>query len=116
SQTAREIHNQVRAWNYAFGMGPVDGPFAELDGKRLKVKQTSLTDRGDGSPAGRTAGRTIRLPPTRDQGRRHSGGTRSGVFGPGSDGFVASCSCIIDRALLLERPRLTPICTPLWKP
>ena len=51
SQTAREIHNQVRAWNFAFGMGPVDGPFAELDGKRVKLKRTSLTDPGDGSQA-----------------------------------------------------------------
>ena len=51
SQTAREIHNQVRAWNIAFQTEPVDGPFAELDGKRVKVKRTSLTDPGDGSPA-----------------------------------------------------------------
>ena len=50
SQPAREIHNQVRAWSFAFGMGPVDGPFAELDGKRVKVTRTSLTDPGDGSP------------------------------------------------------------------
>ena len=34
--------------------GPVDGPFAELDGKRVKVKRTSLTDPGDGSPAHET--------------------------------------------------------------
>src|SRR5438876_550715 len=26
TQTAREIHNQVRAWTYSFGMGPVPGP------------------------------------------------------------------------------------------
>ena len=32
-------------------MGPVDGPFAELDGKRVKLKRTSLTDPGDGSQA-----------------------------------------------------------------
>jgi methionyl-tRNA formyltransferase len=51
SQTAREIHNQVRAWNYAFDMGPVDGPIAELDGKRLKIKRTSLTGPADGSRA-----------------------------------------------------------------
>ena len=51
SQTAREIHNQVRAWNFAFGRGPVDGPFVELDGKRVKLKRTSLTDPGDGSQA-----------------------------------------------------------------
>jgi methionyl-tRNA formyltransferase len=55
SQTAREIHNQVRAWTFAFDMGPVPGPFAELDGKRVKVKRTLLTDPGDGSPAVDTA-------------------------------------------------------------
>ncbi len=54
SQTAREIHNQVRAWAIAFQTEPVDGPFAELDGKRVKVKRTSLTDPGDGSPAHET--------------------------------------------------------------
>ena len=59
AQTAREIHNQVRAWNYAFGMGPVQGPFAELDGKRVKVTRTLLTDPGDGSPAVDTADGTI---------------------------------------------------------
>jgi methionyl-tRNA formyltransferase len=48
SQPAREIHNQVRAWNYAFQDDPA-GPFAELDGERVKVKRTSLTDPGDGS-------------------------------------------------------------------
>jgi methionyl-tRNA formyltransferase len=51
AQTAREIHNQVRAWSYAFDMGPVPGPFAELDGERVRVKRTSLTDPGDGSRA-----------------------------------------------------------------
>ena len=55
AQTAREIHNQVRAWTYTFGMGPVQGPFAELDGKRVKVTRTLLTDPGDGSPAVDTA-------------------------------------------------------------
>ncbi len=54
SQPARLIHNQVRAWNYAFDMGEVEGPIAELDGKRVKVKRTSLTDPGDGSPAHET--------------------------------------------------------------
>jgi methionyl-tRNA formyltransferase len=51
SQTAREIHNQVRAWSFAFDMGPVKGPFAELDGKRVRIKRTSLTDPGDRSRA-----------------------------------------------------------------
>ena len=55
AQTAREIHNQVRAWSFAFGMGPVQGPFGELDGKRVKVTRTLLTDPGDGSPAVDTA-------------------------------------------------------------
>jgi methionyl-tRNA formyltransferase len=59
TQTAREIHNQVRAWNYTFGMGPVEGPLAELDGKRVKVTRTLLTDPGDGSPAVETADGTI---------------------------------------------------------
>jgi len=54
SQPSREIHNQVRAWNYAFQTEPVDGPFTELDGERVKVKRTSLTDPGDGSPAHET--------------------------------------------------------------
>jgi methionyl-tRNA formyltransferase len=50
SQTSREIHNQVRAWNYAFQQEP-SGAVAELNGERVKVKRTSLTDPGDGSPA-----------------------------------------------------------------
>ena len=51
SQTAREIHNQVRAWHLAFDGGPVPGPIAELDGKRVKLMRTSLADPGDGSRA-----------------------------------------------------------------
>ena len=51
SQTAREIHNQVRAWHLAFQDGPVQGPFTEVDGERVKIKRSSLTDPGDGSPA-----------------------------------------------------------------
>lgn len=51
SQPRCEIHNQVRAWHLAFNGGPVQGPIAELDGKRVKVNRTSLTDPGDGSQA-----------------------------------------------------------------
>jgi methionyl-tRNA formyltransferase len=51
SQPARKIHDQVRAWNLAFGMGDVDGPFAELDGERVKLLRTSLTDPGGGERA-----------------------------------------------------------------
>jgi methionyl-tRNA formyltransferase len=46
SQTAREIHNQVRAWRHMFGAGPVEGPIAELAGQRVKLLRTSLTDPG----------------------------------------------------------------------
>jgi methionyl-tRNA formyltransferase len=51
AKTAREVHNQVRAWHLTFESGPVQGPIAELDGKRVKLLRTSLTDRGDGSRA-----------------------------------------------------------------
>jgi len=46
SQPARKIHDQVRAWHLTFGMSPVVGPIAELDGERLKILRTSLTDPG----------------------------------------------------------------------
>ena len=48
SQTAREIHNQVRAWRHMFG-GEIQGPIAEVDGERLKLLHTSLTDPGKGA-------------------------------------------------------------------
>ena len=51
SKPRREIHNQVRAWHLSFDGGPVKGPVAELDGKRVKVNRTSLSDPGDGSQA-----------------------------------------------------------------
>jgi methionyl-tRNA formyltransferase len=51
SQPARAIHNQVRAWHLTFGTCPVEGPIAELDGERVKLLRTSLTDPGDGSRA-----------------------------------------------------------------
>ena len=49
SQSAREIHNQVRAWRHLFGAGDVEGPIADLEGERLKLLRTSLTDPGDGA-------------------------------------------------------------------
>ena len=51
SQPARKIHDQVRAWHLTFGMGAVVGPIAELDGERVKLLRTSLTDPGDGARA-----------------------------------------------------------------
>jgi methionyl-tRNA formyltransferase len=46
SQSAREVHNQVRAWRHMFGAGDVQGAIGELDGERLKILRTSLTDPG----------------------------------------------------------------------
>lgn len=46
SQPARHIHNQVRAWRHMFGAGDVQGAIAELDGVRVKVLRTSLSDPG----------------------------------------------------------------------
>jgi methionyl-tRNA formyltransferase len=49
TQSAREIHNQVRAWRHLFGAADIEGPIAELDGERLKLLRTSLTDPGGGA-------------------------------------------------------------------
>jgi methionyl-tRNA formyltransferase len=50
-QPARKIHDQVRAWQLTFGLTEVPGPIAELDGERVKLLRTSLTDPGDGARA-----------------------------------------------------------------
>ncbi len=44
--TARQIHNQVRAWHLTFGMSGVRAPIAELDGEEVVLLQTRLTDPG----------------------------------------------------------------------
>lgn len=44
--TARFIHNQVRAWHLTFGLSGLRAPVAELDGEQVVVLQTSLTDPG----------------------------------------------------------------------
>ena len=46
SQPARAVHNQVRAWTMTFGMYDIVAPVAELDGERVKLLRTSLTDPG----------------------------------------------------------------------
>jgi methionyl-tRNA formyltransferase len=46
SQTARAIHNQVRAWHLTFGLSAVRAPVAELDGEQVVLLQTRLTDPG----------------------------------------------------------------------
>lgn len=48
SQPRRRIHDQVRAWAFA-GPGPVVGPVAELDGRRVRLARTALSDPGDGA-------------------------------------------------------------------
>jgi methionyl-tRNA formyltransferase len=49
SQSARHIHNQVRAWHLTFGMSGLVAPVAELDGEQVVLLQTRLTDPGDGA-------------------------------------------------------------------
>ena len=46
SQSARAIHNQVRAWHLTFGMSGLRAPLAEIDGSEVVVLQTRLTDPG----------------------------------------------------------------------
>ena len=46
TQPARRIHDQVRAWAFTFGLSPVIGPVAELDGQRVRLTRTSLVDPG----------------------------------------------------------------------
>jgi len=46
SQSARRIHDQVRAWAFTFGLSPVVGPIATIDGKRVRLTRTSLLDPG----------------------------------------------------------------------
>jgi methionyl-tRNA formyltransferase len=46
SQSARSIHNQVRAWHLEFGFAGIRAPQAELNGEQVVLKQTRLTDPG----------------------------------------------------------------------
>jgi methionyl-tRNA formyltransferase len=41
---ARQVHDQVRAWQLTFGLAPVPGPILDLDGERLLVVRTSLRE------------------------------------------------------------------------
>lgn len=49
SRPAREIHNQVRAWQLTFGLSGLRAPVAELDGEQLVLLQTRLADPGNGA-------------------------------------------------------------------
>ena len=44
SRPARELYDQVRAWGLTFGLGQVEGPFGDVDGKRARVLRASLTE------------------------------------------------------------------------
>ena len=46
SSSARDVHNQVRAWHLTFGFSGLRAPVAELDGEQLVLLQTRLTDPG----------------------------------------------------------------------
>jgi methionyl-tRNA formyltransferase len=46
NQPARRIHDQVRAWQFTFGLSATTGPVADLDGRAVRVTRTSLTDPG----------------------------------------------------------------------
>ena len=48
SQPARAVHNQVRAWNFTFDLSDVVGPVAELDGERVRLVRSSLTEPAEG--------------------------------------------------------------------
>ena len=45
---ARDIHTQVRAWTFTPGTRSVLGPLAELDGRTVRVTETTLRDPGAG--------------------------------------------------------------------
>jgi methionyl-tRNA formyltransferase len=47
TQTARQIHDQVRAWALSFGQSPVVGPVATLGDARVRLLRTSLAERDD---------------------------------------------------------------------
>ena len=49
SNTARAIHNQVRAWQFTFGMSGLRAPVAEIDGEEVVLLRTRLSDLGDGA-------------------------------------------------------------------
>ena len=47
SRPAREVHNQVRAWRLTFNLSSVVAPVAEVNGERLRLLRTSLTEQPD---------------------------------------------------------------------
>lgn len=51
SNPVRYVHDQVRAWSFARGSGSVDGPFATVRGRVLRVLQTAVEPKPDAERA-----------------------------------------------------------------
>jgi methionyl-tRNA formyltransferase len=49
TQPRRAIHNQVRAWAFAVQRDGIVGPVTELDGHRVRLLRTALSDPGEGA-------------------------------------------------------------------
>ena len=49
SRPSREIHDQVRAWAFTAGTTPVVGPVTDLEGRRVRLTRTGLSDPGEGA-------------------------------------------------------------------
>ncbi len=49
-RTAREVHDQTRAWKLAPPVGGVRGPLADLDGRRVRLLRTRLDGERGGRP------------------------------------------------------------------
>jgi methionyl-tRNA formyltransferase len=47
SQTAAEVHRQVRAWSFVPPISPDHGPILDLGGERVRVTRTSRTEVAD---------------------------------------------------------------------
>ena len=47
SQTAADVHRQVRAWSFIPPISPDLGPILDLDGERVRVTRTSRTEIAD---------------------------------------------------------------------
>lgn len=49
SRSARSIHDQARAWAFTGGTTSLVGPVADLQGRRVRLTQTALSDPGEGA-------------------------------------------------------------------
>jgi methionyl-tRNA formyltransferase len=49
SMPARAVHDQVRAWTFTPGTNSVPGPFGEIEGRRLRILRTTLSEPAGGA-------------------------------------------------------------------